>query len=260
MNKDYINKKVIVIFILFLIIFPILINFMLFADIPKTPSDLGNSDWLTFWGSFIGGCFGGIATLIAVNSTLKQNLNNHEKITNQTSQNHEDILKNLEDKSRLEVLPFINIKPVSDEHRKENHDYPSGYLIWSKDNIEYISGLSKDYHRLNKLDGEVICIRTLAMENIGLHSAINIEIAVFTANSIKIKEYVIPPFHLSINDTIIINLYFIGDNSEEYIIEFKYNNIYRNPYIQKLKMSYSNSEYKKFIAIEGISSPKPNDS
>ncbi|MBM7613848.1 hypothetical protein [Alkaliphilus hydrothermalis] len=64
-------KYVIGILLLMVLILPVIINITLFLPFPSTPSDLGNSEWLSFWGSYIGGAIGGIGTLLAVYFTIR---------------------------------------------------------------------------------------------------------------------------------------------------------------------------------------------
>ena len=53
-----------------MILIPIAINLLLYLPIP-TPSNLGNTEWLGFWGSYVGGCLGGISTLVTIYITIK---------------------------------------------------------------------------------------------------------------------------------------------------------------------------------------------
>lgn len=55
-EKVTVSTTIIIAFILITIITPIVINIFLFLPFPSTPSDLENKDWLSFWGSFLGGC------------------------------------------------------------------------------------------------------------------------------------------------------------------------------------------------------------
>ncbi|MCI2341777.1 hypothetical protein MO286_20270, partial [Clostridioides difficile] len=70
-NKSWIEKhKILTIFISVIAILiiciglPSLINMVLYWDIKTHNSTDG--EWLSFWGSFLGGIFGGLATLGAI--------------------------------------------------------------------------------------------------------------------------------------------------------------------------------------------------
>ncbi|MBU3103063.1 hypothetical protein [Clostridium gasigenes] len=64
-NKTYIIIGIIIVFIL-----PILINIFIINN--NFYSKAGNDGWISFLGSYIGGIFGGLVTLIALTKTTKQ--------------------------------------------------------------------------------------------------------------------------------------------------------------------------------------------
>lgn len=63
-------KIIIVIAVIVMVGVPVLLNVLLCVSIP-TASDLGNKEWIGFWGSYIGGCFGGLCTLITIYLTIR---------------------------------------------------------------------------------------------------------------------------------------------------------------------------------------------
>lgn len=63
-------KKILIIGSLLALIIPMLVNLLLYLPIP-TAVNLGNAEWLSFWGSYIGGCLGGVCTLITIYVTIK---------------------------------------------------------------------------------------------------------------------------------------------------------------------------------------------
>lgn len=68
---------IIVIILAITISIPIIINKALYLPIKTNTTN--DSDWLAFWGSFLGGIFGGFATLIGVLYTIKKNDKDKEK-------------------------------------------------------------------------------------------------------------------------------------------------------------------------------------
>ena len=63
-------KVIISIAVVVMLLLPIFLNLLLYTSIP-TANDLGNKEWLGFWGSYIGGCFGGLCTLITIYLTIR---------------------------------------------------------------------------------------------------------------------------------------------------------------------------------------------
>lgn len=61
------------------------------------------------WGSIIGGLLGAITTIIAFRYTYNQNKDQYEKSSIANSQQHKDTQKRIDEQSRIEILPFLNI-------------------------------------------------------------------------------------------------------------------------------------------------------
>ncbi len=63
-------KWILIIGSILILIIPVAVNLLLYLPVP-TPRELGDSEWLSFWGSYIGGCLGGICTLLTIYLTIK---------------------------------------------------------------------------------------------------------------------------------------------------------------------------------------------
>ena len=63
-------KWILIIGSILILIIPVAVNLLLYLPVP-TPGELGDSEWLSFWGSYIGGCLGGICTLLTIYLTMK---------------------------------------------------------------------------------------------------------------------------------------------------------------------------------------------
>lgn len=118
-NETFWNKqsmpKIAVLIILFLIIVPLVINgLFLFCNwLFKittwniSAAGLGNSEWLTFWGSY----FGGIATVIAVWWTVTQTEKHYQQTSDEQKKQNAQIILDKERQRRLDVLPIILLQP-----------------------------------------------------------------------------------------------------------------------------------------------------
>ena len=71
-NRSFstILKWILLIVIILIVLIPIIVNLFLYIPI-QTPADLGNKEWISFWGSYLGGCVGGVCTLITIYATIK---------------------------------------------------------------------------------------------------------------------------------------------------------------------------------------------
>lgn len=93
-NKSWIERhKILTIFISVIAILiiciglPLLINRMLYWDIRTHNSTDG--EWLSFWGSFLGGIFGGLATLGAILITREMAKKDNEELKESISRERE---------------------------------------------------------------------------------------------------------------------------------------------------------------------------
>lgn len=280
------SVKIIVVLSIVTFIIPIVINLFLYLPFPPTPSDLGNKDWLAFWGSFLGGCFGGIATLFAVYYTLKQNLSQHQQLMDEQNK-----------KTRLEVLPFIDIKIIrengksvdlsplllgsllgsssnnSDKKDKNSdeplYQFPSGYIIFEEE-MQYHTSLPEDYKRIFEFGGlerkqtsngyAIIDSRTTKMQllfsNIGLYSAIGVVLTLMNKDENVIQEYLMPSFNMRAGENVILNFVF-GKNfaSGDYLLQLSFQDIYSNKYYQKQTFNYINDSSFCQVNMESISTP-----
>ena len=89
-------KVIISIAVVVMLLLPIFLNLLLYTSIP-TANDLGNKEWLGFWGSYIGGCFGGLCTLITIYLTIRyyeKQENEHKTELAVQMEKHDEEMKN----------------------------------------------------------------------------------------------------------------------------------------------------------------------
>lgn len=282
MKKDKnlsLSTRIIVLFVIFSIIIPIIINSLLFLPYPSTPADLGNKDWLAFWGSFIGGSIGGLATLFAVYYTLKQNIEQNQANVNiQRKQ------------SRLEIIPYIDVrlflaKPtmnpayflfkdiIEDQDQTEEEtgskdtttQFPSGYILFRSTDVSYSNKLDNKYKSIldqggigQRQEGDVtyfydsgIRTVTISLKNIGISSAINVTLQL---NSNTFKDYAImPSFNQRVDEIVILNLVFDKDFPDgEHLFDIKFDDLQGNVYVQHFKVKLKD----KGNYLERVSSPE----
>lgn len=74
-KKDRTNdpslKRFVVCSIIIILLFPLIINLIMFIPASLTSSDLDAKTWLSFWGSYGGGIIGGVGALLAVLLTIR---------------------------------------------------------------------------------------------------------------------------------------------------------------------------------------------
>ena len=138
------NKWFIPIVILIVLI-PLVLNLFFLHGKVSTGAELGNVEWLAFWGSYLGGA----ATLIAVCLTLRQNM----KVIKQNEQiiihNQENLIFQ-EERSRIALMPYIEARVFVDkELHKSKLQPPNGFIILSnQDSVTTCSDLPKKYYQI----------------------------------------------------------------------------------------------------------------
>ena len=88
-------KWILIIGSILILIIPVAVNLLLYLPVPS-PGELGSSEWLSFWGSYIGGCLGGICTLLTIYLTIKyyeKQDANHKTELEMQNERHEQEMK-----------------------------------------------------------------------------------------------------------------------------------------------------------------------
>lgn len=99
-------KKIICFIILGIIVLPIIINYVLILPTPFNSSIIGsNVDWLSFWGTYIGGIIGASASFLILYLTLR-----HNKKAAETERKHNELLQLKKDLA--ERLSDVNFMPL----------------------------------------------------------------------------------------------------------------------------------------------------
>lgn len=245
---------------------PVIINYFLFFPFPKTPSDLGNIEWLSFWATFSGSIIGGSVTFIGVKLTLSHNEMQNKKI-----------------QDRQDEIRFRDVYPIFELVEYPNQDFKDTKLN-NKDNIWMLNITKEDfdlyYTAMWYVEYQNYEFRqlsaTLKFKNIGMALAIGIKIHVSnveTSNKINdtnLKKQIHKTKRMEIgipkdqSKAIIVN---VDEDSLEidrkYTISFFYKNIYKNPYEQKaslyVKKGLKNGEEYKYLDIRMDSPDSTSD-
>lgn len=114
-------KTIIGITVLIMIVAPILVNVFMYFSFP-TVKDLGNKEWIGFWGSYIGGCFGGFCTLVTIYLTIryyeKQESEHKTELANQMEKHEEEMKNELLRKYR----PLLILRPNGGSGLEEKYN------------------------------------------------------------------------------------------------------------------------------------------
>lgn len=146
---EFFNKnQTFIMILLFIFLTPLVLNLLFLYGNVETGTELGNVEWLAFWGSYLGGA----ATLIAVCLTLSQNMKvikQNEKIIIQNQEN----INFQEERSRIAIMPYIDVRVVLDkELHKSTLEPPNGFIILSnQDSATVNSSLPEKYHQIIEL-------------------------------------------------------------------------------------------------------------
>ncbi|NCB52212.1 MAG: hypothetical protein EOM54_10065 [Clostridia bacterium] len=202
-NKLF-TRFLIILFLIFLLL-PKVINFCFMRWNVNTAQGLGNSEWLNFWGVYIGSIIGVIATLLAF--WLSYNLNRKQYLDvqrqndiiqtqNTLIQEQNRISRNLTNKQmRLQSLPFINV------YRETN------------ENLPVLSDIRFDNegHIVPEFDSAITAIRFLGIliENIGSGPVIDL----------KVSEH-LSLGHFSVNEKKHYRFHYLADSNVQIKIEY----------------------------------------
>lgn len=270
MKKLKKNNKlitVVIVYIIFALLIPMILHFFY-----KT----GWSDWYNELFTYLGGAIGGIATLIAIYLTLRQN-----------NKDNNNMIKLQLDLKRVDVMPYINIEALSTDDfiksifsqetdKKYDEDYtnkrPSGYFVFKENYVEFCTKLNDECkHKLSEVfdkkeffnDGKIkkwallkndSYEQPLKLTNIGSGPAINVKIDLYNYKDELIQEFIQVPFNFTINSEAYFRLVFLSYPQGKYSLIFFMTDIYgKNFYMQKYYFEYKKN---KFVC-GNIKSPIP---
>ncbi|OAA91326.1 hypothetical protein [Clostridium coskatii] len=214
---------------------------------------LYNHDWLTFWSGIVGGGTGGLATLIAIYLTIRQN-----------DENNRSMFELQLELKRVDVIPYINVEaPFKEESNREDdekynisYNLPSGYLIFDK-TVSHWLELKEEYKI--QLSGFVPFIYENAIKiiNVGMGTCTNVIIDLCNDRKEVIQGMVDMPFNLRVSGEVTLRLIFIDYPEGEYYLKFSTTDIYGvNHYSQFFYFMYKKSGE---FAFKSIDAPKPID-
>ena len=240
-NKDLISIKIMVnVFLTFilLIVSIFMINSILISGPYKWMEIAHENDWISFWGSLIGGIFGGVATLIVIILTKKENQENLKATLDENKRYYFD--ENLKSVRPYMIIDDIDILKLED-------DPLYNFEIQDKDNDSFIIHKS--------------LIGGLCLSNVGVGSALQIEINTISDNGEKFKGSLFETkrfkitsknINLKPNEEIIIGVKFFSEYVEKdnVMVQLIYRDLFTNKWSQKVLMEISNEHGTSIIYIE----------
>lgn len=252
-----------ILFLIFILVIPLLINW-LFKQC--SPVDIFIAEWsagdaLSFYGSILGA----VLTIYGVYLTIQYSQHNYrEDIRNRVL----PILALYSLRSRSKYQIFAPIEQEQNQDKQpfyEEYRLKEIYFIIGNGNIDTKSSLSKDQQQTliqggfkyvstqtNKFsfcDVNLVSV-PLEVENVGNGAAINLRIGLNkVANS---KPVYITPINLKQNMLIYIHIFSENPTDNdlgEYNLEFYYNDIYKQRYVQKYVFSIKKEDNKIFAEL-----------
>lgn len=245
-------KWIIIILTLALIVLiPVCLNIFFINGDLNTGKDLGNVEWLAFWGSYLGGA----ATLTAVCLTLSQNMR---------------VIKQNEERSRIALMPYIEVMVSLDDdmtlHKTRLHP-PNGFIILTNDHDDkrFRSDFPKKYHQI--IDSQWVQetggdgVTSLRKANVNFVRLIMTQKAPSLARNIQLsvclvveqeetRIYLNPPFVLATMESVKLPIFFDKDWSEgEYKFIVSFEDIEGRSYEQFFTIQHKGSHNYSFTPI-----------
>ncbi len=228
------SKKAIIICISILLILfaiPSIANMVFIRWEINTAEDLGNVEWLGFWGSYLGGVVGCAAALIALFITFKQQ-----------EQHHIDMCET----DRLRMLPSINFSVIP--IRSQLSEALTTIILQKPKQVTYIIHSEKEtMDSCVRKYGEGRRYYMAELKNIGVGPAFGIKI--YIESSVENKECA-EIGNVGVGDSTTALVFFEDDWSFNLRIEFE--DVFKNKYWQSVKVECHGDELN---SIDYPSSP-----
>lgn len=162
-NRKYIKYAILA--LILIIIVPLGIDFLIIGN--KFPSNLSNSDWVVFLGSYIGSIIGSLATLVGILITIKftrdQTIKDREIVLKQTVDARNFILKQSIEDRRLSIAPYLKFTMLKNTLPDSKHDMTILYVPDDNENT-YANA-------------------TITIKNVGIGPLLNFKVFNITYNS-----------------------------------------------------------------------------
>ncbi|GEM_PF-5344877 len=221
-----------------ILLFAAAVNGAMYLPIP-TLSTLTSSDWLGFWGGYLGGAIGCIPAIAALLHSQAESKRLHEETA---------------EAQRCSVLPVFSVFVDRNLAAKSPDEYDMFIALSPDGKIARIpNACNSDYYDfLEEFDADEWVRCNLSLKNIGLGPALN-PLLTFTLGEMKNRS--IASFHsLSTAQNILILLSTPAQVSLQCKIE--YSDIFGNKYSQSFSIDCSNSVYKHYYSFSRETPPE----
>lgn len=221
-----------------ILLFAAAVNGAMYLPIPML-STLTSSDWLGFWGGYLGGAIGCIPAIAALLHSQAESKRLHEETA---------------EAQRCSVLPVFSVFVDRNLAAKSPDEYDMFIALSPDGKIARIpNACNSDYYDfLEEFDADEWVRCNLSLKNIGLGPALN-PLLTFTLGEMKNRS--IASFHsLSTAQNILILLSTPAQVSLQCKIE--YSDIFGNKYSQSFSIDCSNSVYKHYYSFSRETPPE----
>lgn len=221
-----------------ILLFAAAVNGAMYLPIP-TLSTLTSSDWLGFWGGYLGGAIGCIPAIAALLHSQSESKRLHEETA---------------EAQRCSVLPVFSVFVDRNLAAKSPDEYDMFIALSPDGKIARIpNACNSDYYDfLEEFDADEWVRCNLSLKNIGLGPALN-PLLTFTLGEMKNRS--IAGFHsLSTAQNILILLSAPARVSLQ--CKMEYSDIFGNKYSQSFSIDCSNSVYKHYYSFSHETPPE----
>lgn len=209
----------IIFFIISAISIPLAANHLL-------PKNTQPNDWLSFWGSYLGGLLGSVAALLALNESRCQAERQH---------------KESEDNRRLSVLPALNIAFEKDVTGRSKQGVEDQLLFCKTQSVNYFGKRNPEF--IKKSDHSKSVTGILRFTNCGMGPALQICIT-YSSSKIDVVS-------VGAGLTSVYALTFVrqeeGRTNDEFDFTIRYNDVLGNTYMQQQSLIYDNQDGTVFF-------------
>lgn len=133
---------ILMIVLIVLLLMPLAFDWLIIGN--SIPSNVSNSDWIGFFGSYYGGLFGGIFSLIGIVFTIRFTQEQNKKDREIQARPFFDIIPKYENKP-VYTKKWLGYVDVSISRGDENQSYPTGSLLLNFKNIGNGSATNIDF-------------------------------------------------------------------------------------------------------------------
>ncbi len=234
------SNSVMIILIFFLLGIPIIINYLFLNFQIPSASNLGNGEWLSFWGSYLGAFIGCVPAFLAIEQNKKQFRQQHEEVKLQLDESRKQFQQTVfdaQESRRCAAIPIVDlcIFPLSEFPDSDAIKRYFGIITDTTGINEVNVSTNLDESSREKIQGIFYAFQ---VSNLGLGPALKAKICSDNTNYFEGDVAVAQEWNF------ILCVTSANQKNKQFDFKIKYHDVFMNEYVRDISVSMGPDGFK----------------